>query len=246
MWTLGRTRWLPVGRARVGRSYTVQQLMLLALLSWSGPVLEVGVLLGLMWRRRLGRAWSLPVFLSAVLAADMIVALWPALNTWRFWLSIEVFHTLLLLALVLEVSFRIARSLPGPALTLSLLVPIVIAATGALWRDAPRQYVLFELVPRLLAGTAGLYIGTFLVQAFFRVPVDPLHKAVLLGLSPWMLLYAATWGRVTRADAVAMTGAVNAAMFAFALLVLLEAAWRREDGPTVRLGLLRFLWPWRR
>lgn len=220
--------------------------MLLALLSWSGPALECGVLLGLVCRRRLSRAWLLPVFLLAVLTADVIIALAPAINTWRFWLRIELLHAALLLALVIEVAVRMARDMPGPALALSLLLLVVMAATGSLWREAPGQHVLFEFIPRLLTGTAGLYIGAFLVQAFFRVPVDPLHKAVLLGLSPWMLVYAATWGRVARADAVAVAGVVNAVMFAFALLVLLEAAWRREDGPGVPRGLLRFVWPWRR
>ena len=217
-----------------------------ALLLWLGPVLEIGVLVGLVRRGRLGRAWILPVFLLAVLGADVIVAISPSQNTWRFWLLNEALHAVLLLALVIEVAWRMMRHLPGPALALSLLLLVLTWATGLVLREAPREHVLFEVIPRLLASTAGLYIGTFLVQACFRIPVDPLHRAVLLGLSPWMLIYAITWGRVTSVRALAVADTVNPLMFVFTLVVLLEAAWRCEGEPPVPRRVWRFLWPWRR
>lgn len=217
-----------------------------AVLLWSGPVLELGVLAGLAWRRKASRARLLPVFLCAVLVSDLLVAVYPPINTWRFWLLKETVHAALLLALAIEVAVRMVRHLPGAALALALLLLAITTGMGSVLREAPQQYVLFEVIPRLLAGTAGLYIGAFLVQAFFRVPVDPLHEAILLGLPPWMLVYGITWGRVVGADAVAWTGTANALVFAFALIVLLEAAWRHEDDPQVPRYLLRFLWPWRR
>lgn len=215
-------------------------------LLWLGPVLEIGVLAGLARRGRMGRAWMLSVFLLAVLSTNLLVAIEPSFQTWRFWLFKEALHAVLLLALVIEVAWRMVRHLPGPALALSLLLLVLAWATGLVLREAPREHVLFEVIPRLLAGTAGLYIGAFLIQACFRIPVDPVHRAVLLGLSPWMLAYAVTWGRVTGADAVPVVGQVNAWMSAFALVVLLEAAWRREDELPVPRRLWRFLWPWRR
>lgn len=216
-----------------------------ALLVWSGPVLELAVLAGLIVRRRVRRAWLLPAFLTAVLATNSAVALVPTLATWDFWLIKEAAHALLLLGLGLEVSARMLKPLPGAALLATLLGLGVVAATGVVLHDAPRQYLLFELIPRVLAGTAGLYIVVFLVQAVFIVPVDPLHKAILLGLSPYMLVYAITWGRVGSLAAGDTADLVNRLMAAFALLMLLEAAWKHEGAPPAPARLVRRLWPWR-
>jgi hypothetical protein len=216
------------------------------LLLWSGPVLEAAVLAGLIVRRRLHYAYLLPVFLLAALVPGLAVALAPSVFTWHVWLLQEALHAALLLGLGVEVSVRMMARLRGPAATMVFLGLVLAAATGSVLRAAPQRYVLFEVVPRVLAGTAGLYVGAFLVQWFFAVPVDRLHQAILLGLSPYMLVYAITWGRVTSAAGVAVADVVNPLMFLFALLVLLQAAWQTEDNPSAPHWLLSFLWPWRR
>lgn len=208
--------------------------------------METAVLAGLVIRRRLHYAYLLPLYLLAVLVIDVAVALVPAVLTWRFWLLKEALHAALLLGLGVEVSVRMMARLRGPTAAMVFLGLVLAAATGSVLRSAPQQYVLFEVVPRVLAGTAGLYVGAFLVQWLFAVPVDRLHQAILLGLSPYMLMYAITWGRVGSAADVAVADIVNPLMFVVALLVLLQAAWQAEDNPSAPHWLVSFLWPWRR
>jgi hypothetical protein len=216
------------------------------LLLWLGPLLELAAIAGLVVRRRLRRAYLLPAFLLATLLADLAVGLRPGINTWHFWLVKEGLHAALLAALGVELAIKILGRMPAPARQARRWMIVTAVVTTLLVATLPEGYLALELTPRLLAGTAGLYVGIFMVMWRFRIPPDPLHKTVLLSLAPYMLLYSATWHRVRDADTARLVGLANSLMFAAVLLALTLAAWRSEPAPGAPATTVAKLWPWRR
>ena len=211
----------------------------------SGPLLEAAILACLIARGRSQRAVSLPLLLIALMVPDAVVAAFPRANTWRFWIVKESIHTVLFLALGLEIAGRAFRRLPGAAQVARRMIAAVVGVTAILVAAGWAEFAVVSALPRALVGVAWLYTGTFLVMALFSIPVDPLHKAVLLGFAPYMMVYALTWGQVKSRAGLAVVNIVNPAMFLLALTVLLVAAWRREGEPPASREVVRFLWPWR-
>jgi hypothetical protein len=215
------------------------------ILLWAGPVLEVAILGGLIVRRRVRRAYLLPVFLVALMLPNALIGIEPAINTWRFWSAKEALHALLAFALGLELAWRIFGHLPGAAHAAKRWILLVAVLSIALVFAAPAAHPALSIVPRLLVGTAWLYTGIALTMLRFMLPIDPLHKAILLGFAPYMMLYAATWGRVKGPATLAVANVVNPLMFVGVMVALLLAAWRDEPAPPAPPALVRFVWPWR-
>jgi hypothetical protein len=216
-----------------------------SVLLWTGPVLEAGVLAGLIVRRRLRRAWLLPVLLVALMLSAAAVGLVPWAKSWPFWFAKELGHALLFLALGIEIAMRTFASLPGARRTLFPWLAAVVVMAVVLALTLPLGARALAGVPRLLAAVAFLYGGVYGILRLHVVPVDPLHKAVLLGFAPYLLFNAVSWGQVRSRWEHALANVANPALFVLVLLVLLVAAWREETPPRARPSLVRRLWPWR-
>lgn len=214
------------------------------LLLWLGPVLELGVLAGLIARRRVRRVQSLPILLLSLLATAVVIGLWPSVNTWRFWTIKATVHALLFLAVGFEIAARVFARVPRAAAAARRSIAVVVVLTVAFLVAPPHGHPALTLVPRLLAGGAWLYLGVLVLRVLFVMPLDPLHRAVLVGFGPYMMFYALTWGRVNSRAGAEWAGVFNAAVFVVALMVLLVAAWRREAKPLASPETVRLLWPW--
>lgn len=212
-------------------------------LLWAGTLLEVFVLAGLFLRRRASRLWTLPLLLAAISAYQFTIGLVPTFHTWERWLFKEFVHAGLFLLAGVELAVRVFANLPGARRAARLWLLAVLAGMLVLLLRAPEGPAVVHLLPRLLVSAAWLYMGLAIVMMRFLIPIDPLHDAVLFGLGPYMMLYAATWMQ-TGADTT-RAGYANAFMFLLALCVLARAAWRREEPPPGSPGLVRLLWPWR-
>jgi hypothetical protein len=114
-----------------------------------------------------------------------------------------------------------------------------IAATLVLTSARP---FMTALLPLLMFALVWLYGGILYVCLRHVVPIDPLHKTVLLGFTAYMLVYALCWG-FTETD-TRIAGIVNAA--AFNVLMLLSAAWRSETPLGAMQRSADHFWPWRR
>jgi hypothetical protein len=178
------------------------------------------------------------VFLMALAASALIVGVCAACNTWSFWIAKETVHALLALALGIEVAWRVFTPLPEARRVARSSALAVGLLTVAVLIFAPHDHPAVALLPALAGGLACFYAGTALTMMSFYVPADPLHKVVLLGLSPYMVLYAAIWPGAR--DPRLMAAATWAApiVLLFALLLLLRAA------PPAPSWLVRWLWPW--
>jgi hypothetical protein len=196
---------------------------MMALITWLGPVLELGILLGLIVRRRLGQVVMLPLLLVALIASATTVGLCPACNTWDFWLVKEFVHAALLLALGFEMAQRVFTDAPARRAA-RRWTAFVVMAMLALLVSGGREFLIVGILPRLIASIAWLYTGLAIVMLRYGVRTDPIHDAILSGFPPYLMLYAATWSQVT--DSTRMAAFLNPLVLIGVLAALLHAAWR--------------------
>ncbi len=195
-----------------------------------------------MWRRRWRHSYLLAPCVFSWLISDLAVALVPGCNTWRFWAAKEASHVVLAFALGVELSWRLLVAAPLAWVAARRWLISVILLGAALF-TVPTAGTL-ELLPRLLAALAWLYAGLTLVLARYSMPLGRLHAAILLGLSPYCLLYWLSWSRVH--DDTAVAGVVNPAAFVVVLGALVWAVWSDEPEPQVEPALVELVWPWMR
>ncbi len=149
------------------------------------------------------------LFLAVVYITDLLPIFWPErFFTSRFWLVRESLHNALRFAVALELAYFAFRSFPGArstarALLLLLLGTTLVTVLWASWElpSLPEySQILSRLQPRLLGGTIWLLTGIAALILWYRLPVDPMHKAILLGWVPYLLIFttglnlAATYG----------------------------------------------------
>lgn len=215
-----------------------------ALLLWIGVALDIGVLVGIVVRRRVRHAISLAPLLVALIASAVTVGVCPACNTWPFWLAKEFIHAGLFLLLGLELAWRLFPSLPKARSTARLWFAFVLVAMAALLLTAPHGPVMVQALPRIAGAIACLYAGLTLVLAVWRVPISTFHDALLSGLSVYAILYAVTWAYLSTAD-TAVANVINPTVFNVVMAYLAWVVWRREDPPPAPPVLVRWLQPWR-
>jgi hypothetical protein len=214
-------------------------------LLWAGPLLELAVVAGLIRRGRIRHAYLLPVFLVALAVSAVTVGVCATCNTWRFWIAKESVHAGLALALGVEVAWRVFRPLPGARGVAAATAAAVALLTGFVLFAAPNEHPAVALLPALAGGLACFYTGLVLTMMSFLIPADHLHAAVLLGLSPYMVLYAALWPAARDPFMREVAAWATSLMLVLALLLLLRVAWVRDSAPAAPLSLVRLLWPWR-
>lgn len=200
------------------------------------------VLVGLLVRRRGASCWTFVLYLSAVALADALVVAWPE-RFWRrdVWILKESVQDALKLAIALELMVRIFRPFPSAYAAARRAVMGVVLAFGALIavslsRGTEYTAVVGRLHPHVNDGTVWLLVAIGGYCLWYHVPLDPLHKAILIGLVPFLLAYSV----VQRALAGLgwERGYVINATAPIAYLVLLSywayVAWRR--GPAEDSG----------
>jgi hypothetical protein len=160
-----------------------------------GLVLLAACLAGLFVRRRQGLCVSFTLYLGAVLLSDGLVVFWPArFHSWDFWVLKESVHNLLKFGIALELTLRTFRAFPAARRTAAGLVLGVLALTWLSVGPRPRLEgrpleLALNLQPYVLAGTLWLFIAISALILWYRLPVAPLHKALLLGFVPYLLLF---------------------------------------------------------
>jgi hypothetical protein len=113
---------------------------------------------------------------------------------------------------------------------------------------ATYQQVLFDWQPRVLAGTIWIMTGLALLITWYRVPVHPYHKSILLGFVPYLLVFT-TLLSLTQRWGWDFFGPYLQAGDPAAYMLLTGfwawASWRRAAQPAVSPALLHRLQPWR-
>ena len=159
-------------------------------------ILLCALLAGLVVRRRAASCWSFVAYLAAVALSDLLIALWPQ-RFWRegFWILKESVHNVLKLAIALELMVRIFQPFPSASAAVRRAVLVVVAGLGMLvWASlsAGTDYlaVLGRVHPHMNDGTAWLLIALGAFCLWYHVALDAIHKAILIGLVPYLLVYS--------------------------------------------------------
>ena len=160
-------------------------------------VILIGVILaGLLVRRRAASCWSFVAYLAAVGLTDLLIVLWPQ-RFWRqdFWILKENVHNLLKLAMALELMVRIFQPFPSAYVAARRAVLLVVAGLGALIWFALRHgtdyiAVVGRLQPNVKDATVWLLAALGGYCLWYHLPLDSLHKAILIGLVPYLLVYS--------------------------------------------------------
>jgi hypothetical protein len=159
-------------------------------------VLICGVLAGLFVRRRAASCWSFVAYLVAVAVSDLLIAGWPH-RFWRegFWILKEGVHNLLKLATALELMVRIFQPFPSAYAAARRGVLVVVAGLAALvWFTLAggTDYitVVGRLYPHVYDATVWVLVALGGYCLWYHLPLDSLHKAILIGLVPYLLVYS--------------------------------------------------------
>jgi hypothetical protein len=172
-----------------------------AILMGAGLALTLTLLAGLGARGRFRLCWTFGPYLATAAIADLLMTVWPdQFHTQLFWLGQALVIDGLRFALALELSYRTVRAFPTALSTvrgvllgvLLLTLWMVFSAIGDL--ASPEGTPILEplisrVEPLVLSGSIWLLTGIALVILWYRLPVHPLHKAILVGLVPYLLLF---------------------------------------------------------
>ena len=202
-------------------------------------VLLVGVVLaGLARRRRMTSCVSFALYLVAVGAADALIAASPT-RFWRrdFWILKETVHNLLKLAIALELMVRIFHHFPTAYLSVRRAVAAVVAILGALvWSSLGKgtdfRSVVGTLNPHVIDATVWLFVALGAYCLWYHLPLDSIHKAILTGLVPYLLVYSVVQKVVGAmgSERAALFNATAPYVYLAVLTYWASVAWRHDAG----------------
>jgi hypothetical protein len=210
---------------------------------WIGVLAElilVALLAGLVVRRRYGACVSFTVYLVAVLAPEILISGWPErFHRWDFWIVKETVHNLLKFAIALELAIRTFQAFPGARATARAVVLLVVLLTLAGILAVPVEpaadfpELASQLHPRILNGTIWLFTAIAGVILWYRLPVDPFHKAILIGFVPYLLVFTVAMNALASIGWHIQTLVGYAHPVAYLLLLgyWTHAAWRPQEAP---------------
>jgi hypothetical protein len=209
----------------------------------------LSVLVGLFVRRRAHLCWSFVAYLGWALVSNSLITFWPD-QFYRQWFYIQMqgVQDVLKLLIAAELTYRTFRAFPGAAARVRLflaplfLVPVLFLSkvpAGASWDEMLRLYQ-----PQVLTGVIWVMAAITLFIAWYRVPVHPMNRAILIGFAAYLLIFT------TLLNVLRDFGFENLMRFigmadGYAYLLLLTgwayAAWVPARRPVVSLDVLRRL-----
>jgi hypothetical protein len=212
-------------------------------------ILALSTFAGLVYRQHVRIAWFFGAYLLAIAIPDILILRRPDLFTWDFWLVQQLTLSLAKLALVLELTLRIFQSLPraranvtGLQLAILLLTLVLVAARAG----GGSADVALQAMPWLQYGTAFAFIAMLGGALWYYVPLHPIHRAILLALTPYLLAFTLAiralqdWGWDVRDLANYGSGAA----FIVVLAYWTREAWRPYTVDQEHVEVFRFLRPW--
>ncbi len=157
--------------------------------------LALAALVGLIVRRRWASCWAFTAYLVTVFVIGSLITVWPS-QFYRldFWLFKESAYGLLKFAIALELAYRTFHAFPGAEATarrvlFSVMVATSLAVFAVSSPNAELAGVAGHVLPRVLNGTVWVFTAIAALILWYRLPVQPLHKAILVGFVPFLLVF---------------------------------------------------------
>jgi hypothetical protein len=159
-----------------------------------GILLVACVLLGLVVRRRYPDWYFFSLYLLSVVSLEWVFPLKPDWYSPNFYQFKEVLYNVLRFAMALEIGLRIFRSFPGALASARRLIFLVLIGTlAAILLVDVRDYQTFvrDVQPRILNGAVWIFSGLAGLILWYRLPLKPFYKGVVLSYVPYLLVSTA-------------------------------------------------------
>lgn len=166
-------------------------------IGYVSTALTAVLLATLLKRRHAASAPLLTLYVAWITLSQTLIALSPEqFHTQNFWLVHKVAEAALRFGIALELAHRIFRGFPGAAASAmnAILAIAAIAAFATASIYSPRATyteIVTVVVPRVAQATAWMLTALSLLVLWYRIPLTSLHRAVLLGMTPYLLVFSA-------------------------------------------------------
>ncbi len=205
---------------------------------WLG-VLQMFVLFGVLIRRRhYQRMPLLTLYAGGAALSSVVVALHYTRDTWILQQAVTA---ALRFGVALELIYRIFGAFPAAAATARrvmfvILVVTALTALSASMPDAVYTRSHAEAIPRLAAAAAWILTALAVLVLWYRLPLAPLPRAILMGYAPYLLIFTISLSLLFDASTEHLRpwlGYMD--MFAFIVLVnyWIRVAWRTAPEATI-------------
>ena len=162
---------------------------------YSVDVAIVVTLVGLYVRQRLPLSYFFDLYLLTVLILDVPIGLSPTrFHQWDYYMVKETVQNTLKFAIVLELTALVFAGFPRVRrmvrfITLGVLLGL-LGVIYVMWdylRDAALAMYYVQSV--IFNGTALLFAAIAAPVLYYRIPLHPIHKAILFGFMPYLIAY---------------------------------------------------------
>lgn len=166
-----------------------------------GLCLVFWILTGLLARKHIVSAWSFAFYLGALFVTDALMLL-DRFDTLAFWLRKEVVLNALKFGIAFELIARAFGKFPGAKATahrifwLIVILTVVstvwvasswsVDTTGLTSREVA-AHVVGAFQPRVVTAITWLFVAIAGLILWYRLPVESMPKAILIGFVPYLL-----------------------------------------------------------
>ena len=216
-------------------------------IAWGGILVLAIVVAGMIVRGRYRFWWFFFLFLAVTLVSSLVIMAWPSrFYTSAFWEGKETVSNFIRFAMALELAYRTFRAFPGALATArwSLLFVLLVTLAGVLFSGGGHDYQSFlsDVHPRVLNGSIWLFTAIATIVLWYRLPVHPFHKAVLLSYVPYLLVFSVCMNLLGSAGAAGWERLwavryLNQISYVLLTIYWARAAWRRVEQPTRSPGV---------
>jgi hypothetical protein len=193
----------------------------------------LALLTGMLWRGRVRHCWSFAAYLAAVLVGNTLVSAWPSrFYTHTFWVAKQGVYDVLKAAIALELAWRAFHAFPGAMRTArAVLLTLLAVSTFSLAALGPRSYSkVWEWQPAVATAALWLLTATALMVVWYQVPVSDWQRAIMLGLSVYLLVFVSLLDLLGRRgwELGPLVSAAETAAYLALLVFWNRVAWRRD------------------
>jgi hypothetical protein len=204
-------------------------------LAHASKIVMLALLAGMIWRGRLGQCWAFSGYVAAALTGNALVSISPErFYTPAFWMQKQAVYETLKFLIGLELAYRALSAFPGTWRTARVVFPCLLAITTLLlaWVTPRASYeTVWSWQPSISAASVWALTGTALIVTWYGLPIGRWQRAIMLGLSPYMLTVSITWGLHRHGWTFEWAGRADSITWLALMTFWAYVAWRRDDTP---------------
>ena len=194
-------------------------------------VLLAACLVFLAARGRVAVSLSFTGYLATCLVVNRLITWWPErFFNYDFWVCKESLYAALVLAVLLELVISALRAFPRARRFALSSVAVIAAATATV--AATHAIRVIDVLGLAQSGAVWGFASLLLITLWFRLPLHPLHRSIMLGFGLYLGVYGGALGlvRYVSPGAVPYLSALDAGAYTATLVLWVRAAVRPYEG----------------